>query len=69
MSKDQNKIDIPDIVIDPKNPDKRFKKGKFLGRVSYSVCVSHLQILPFIEDALNISLSHPNRAASSNATN
>ena len=34
MNKDHEKIEIPDIVIDPKNPSKRkFQKGKFLGRV------------------------------------
>ena len=38
MNKDQDKIEIPDIVIDPKNPSKRkFQKGKFLGRVSLAL--------------------------------
>ena len=38
-----NKIEIPDIVVDPKNPSKRkFQKGKFLGRVRIcTVCVEN----------------------------
>jgi len=34
-----NKIEIPDIVVDPKNPSKRkFQKGKFLGRGGFAKC-------------------------------
>lgn len=31
---DVTKIEIPDIVVDPKDPKRKFRKGKFLGRVS-----------------------------------
>jgi hypothetical protein len=34
---DHLKIEIPDLVIDPKTR-KEYKKGKFLGRVSFRQC-------------------------------
>lgn len=30
--------EIPDIVTDPKRPDRRFKKGKFLGKGGFARC-------------------------------
>lgn len=33
---DASKIEIPDVVMDPKDPKRKFRRGKFLGRVSIS---------------------------------
>jgi len=36
---DDRKIEIPDIVIDPRNPcKKKFQRGKFLGRGGFAKC-------------------------------
>lgn len=49
-----NKIEIPDIVTDPKNPSKRrFQKGKFLGRVSYSFFLLRISVNIFYFYSLN----------------
>lgn len=40
MSNKRNEVryDVPDIVVDP-GTKKRYRKGKFLGRVSFFCCL------------------------------